>query len=301
MREKEQKAAFKSPKSASESIIFLRSEQIRPQRAENKSKFEQNTIIRLAQSIQRYGVLQPLSVRPESDENGYPYYELVAGERRYRAALLAGIAKIPCVILRADDIRCAELAVIEQIRHENLTMFEEAMAFHLLMRNYHLTQEDIARKIGLSQSAVANKLRLLRFTEAEQARILQGGLSERHARALLRLTDIHERAEILEQAIRNNCTVAATEALVESHITGQISMANGFLPPKSGTFKVVTPPQAPPKGVLPRKFALQDLTPLYNSIDRTLAIFRKTGAAAECMRQESDSEVQIVIRIPRRA
>ncbi|MBQ3483409.1 MAG: ParB/RepB/Spo0J family partition protein [Clostridia bacterium] len=279
--------------SAAETLVFLRPEQIRCKstRAQRKkgaaeARSGRNALIRLAESIKRYGILEPLAVRLVSDSAGYPYYELLEGERRYRAACIAGLAKLPCRVLRADDKQCAEWAVFENLEQNELNFFEKAEAFAHLMRDFHLTQEEIARKLSLSQSAVANKLRLLRLTKAERDCILQHGLSERHARALIRLTDEGQRLALLREITAHHLNVAQTEARIEA-----------FLAPKPETEPTET--VRAPSGALPQKFALQDLRPLYNSIDRTLAIFRKTGMAAECRHEERENGVEITIHIPK--
>ena len=172
-------------------VLQVRIDDIRPNRAQPRIDFDTNSIIRLADSIRRYGILQPLSVRRLSEE-GY-LYELIAGERRLRAARSLGYCTVPCVIVEADEKMSAELAIIENLLREDLNMFEQAYGFRQLIDNYSMTQEEIARKISLSQSAVANKLRLLRLSYDEQRRIIEAELTERHARALLRLSDFEMR------------------------------------------------------------------------------------------------------------
>lgn len=286
-------APTQAPQSSAETLVFLRPEQIRcrntPRGRRNGGKTPKsgrNALIRLAESIKRYGILEPLAVRLATDEGGYPCYELLEGERRYRAACVAGVSKLPCRVLRADDKQCTQWAIFENLERDALNFFEKAEAFALLMRDFHLTQEEIARKLALSQSAIANKLRLLRLSRAERDCILQNGLSERHARALLRLTDEGQRMAILHEVTVHHLNVAQTEAKIEA-----------FLAPKEAKGSLDFPDT--PNGALPTKFALQDLRPLYNSIDRTLAIFRKTGMIANCHREEGSEGVKIVISIPK--
>lgn len=278
-------------KPTAESLIFLRPEQLRVSGKPDRSRAARNAIIRLSESIKRYGMIEPLPVRP-ADENGYPCYELVGGEHQYRAACLAGVQKLPCTVLAADDLRCTRQAVMASLREGDRNMFEQAGAFRLLLHEYHLTQEDIAHTLGVSQSTVANKLRLLRFSAEERRIILENGLTERHARALLRLQNPADRLQMLRIAAAERLNVAQTEARIEALIADRVALA-----PKP----VYTAMRAEPRGSLPRKFALQDLTPLYNSIEKTLAIFRKTGADAECVRRESEEAVEILIRVPKHA
>ena len=154
-----------------------------PNAAQPRLDFNVNAVAKLADSIRRYGLLQPLTVRRISGAERL--FELVAGERRLRACKMLGMSRVPCIIVDADNETSAELALIENLIREDLNMFEEAKAFSVLATQYSLTQEEIAAKMSLSQSAVANKMRLLRLDEAERKKILDAELTERHARALL--------------------------------------------------------------------------------------------------------------------
>ena len=346
---------------AAEELVFLRPEQIRlPRRDLPRS--EQNRIIRLSASVQRYGILEPLCVRPGADENGFPCYELVDGERRLRAACLSGLDRVPCRVVRPDAAETAKQTVFARLRAGKPNIFEEAEAFAALVRDFHMTQEEIARRLSLSQSAVANKIRLLRFSPAEKEQILRAGLSERHARALLRIHDVATRRALLGVVIEKSCSVSATEALVDRCLADKHPMkgpAPAVLP--SIDLPVAPSPANQPAAASPiaaaavrseiistsgefvsasretsgaagmaeseliksgaagrrsameqtlsssqtaggvKKFAVRDLRPLYNSIDRTLAIFRKTGAQVECTHRESDDRAEIVIHILRQS
>ena len=196
-------------------IIQVKTEEIRPNRAQPRANFDQNALIRLTDSIRRYGILQPLTIRRLPMEEAEPY-ELIAGERRLRAAKLLGLYSVPCVILEVDERVSAEMAIIENLLREDLNMFEQACGFRRLIEFHGLTQEEVARKMSMSQSAVANKLRLLRLGYDEQRMILEGGLSERHARALLKLNDEAARLKMIEYIIANRLTVQATELYIDS-------------------------------------------------------------------------------------
>ena len=310
---------------AVETPIFLAAEQILVQSAPQNPKNEQNAIIRLAASIRKYGILEPICVKLSTQKDGFPVYELIDGERRFRAAALAGMDKLPCLVLPPNDAKCLQMAAILQLRSENLHFFALAEAFSRLMQEYYMTQEEIARKMGLSQSAVANKLRLLKLTPEERRIIVAGGLSERHARAFLRITDPVTRLEVITTAQKENRNVASTEALVDLHLGNKAALVNnkkdGGLDP-TPTLKqemdvffatkqqksAENEPLLPQKqalnvqgvGVTPRKFALRDLKPLYNSIERTLGIFEKTGVSAEYRREEDEDFAHILIRIPKK-
>ena len=166
---------FKKPKNTEEElgrrVLQIKTDDIRPNRAQPRAEFEENSIIRLADSIRRYGILQPLSVRVSDPDDIYAY-ELIAGERRLRAAKLLGYLTVPCIVMEVGEQISAELAMIENLLREDLNMFEQAYGFRKLIDNHRLTQEEVARKMSLSQSAVANKLRLLKLSYEEQRIIL---------------------------------------------------------------------------------------------------------------------------------
>ena len=195
-------------------IYQIRADSIRPNRAQPRATFDNNAIIRLADSIRRYGILQPLTVRPAEDDDLYSY-ELIAGERRLRAAKMLGYLTVPCVILSVDESTSAEMAIIENLLREDLNMFEQAYGFKKLIENHSLTQDEVARRMSLSQSAVANKLRLLKLTFEEQKLILETNLTERHARALLRLDDQESRADAIRHIATNKLNVRQTEEYID--------------------------------------------------------------------------------------
>jgi len=195
-------------------VVQIKTDEIRPNRAQPRAEFEQNAIIRLADSIRRYGILQPLSVRLSDPEDVYQY-ELIAGERRLRAAKMLGYLTVPCIIMEVNEQTSAELAIIENLLREDLNMFEQAYGFKKLIENHHLTQEEVARRMSLSQSAVANKLRLLRLSYEEQRLILETGLTERHARATLRIENTKKRLETIRYISDQKLNVQDSEAYVE--------------------------------------------------------------------------------------
>ena len=213
----------------SEEVVQVKVDEIRPNRAQPRAVFEQNSIIRLADSIRRYGILQPLTVR-RSDPEDSCKYELIAGERRLRAARMLGYLTVPCIIKQADDKISAELAIIENLLREDLNMFEEAYGYKKLIENHRLTQEEVAKRMSVSQSAVANKLRLLRLSFEEQKLILDAGLTERHARALLRIEDPRERSSALKYIIESRFNVSATEAYIEKILSASNALAQSVHP-----------------------------------------------------------------------
>lgn len=295
-------------------IIFLPTDHIRPNRAQPRKRFDTNTMIRLADSVRRYGILQPLTVRAIasgegaeviSDKNAQ-MYELIAGERRLRAAKLAGLTCVPCILATADDHLSAELAVIENLLREDLDMFEQARAFGRLILQFSMTQEQVARKMSMSQSAVANKLRLLRLTESEQRAILAGGLTERHARALLRLPSSEAREGAILYMVEHRMNVATAEAYIDS-LLSQSGANNGLAEQMPGT----TSEKEPGTSIIAqntsevletgcrgkKKLVLQDLRVFYNSLERAVGILKQTGLSSrmEELRHEDCVEIRIFV------
>ena len=180
-------------------VIQIPTEAIMPNRSQPRTTFENESLHRLAESIRKYGILQPLTVRKTDENSRFSIfkYELVAGERRLRASKLLGLPTVPCIVIETDTQTSAALAIIENLHRDDLNIFEESAAIASLIELYKLTQEQIALQLSLTQAAVANKLRLLRLSAEERAFILEHNLTERHARALLRIKDAGERKSVL--------------------------------------------------------------------------------------------------------
>lgn len=212
----------KAEESFPSEIYQINTDSIRPNRAQPRATFDNNAIIRLADSIRRYGILQPLTVRPAEDDDLYSY-ELIAGERRLRAAKMLGYFTVPCVILSVDESTSAEMAIIENLLREDLNMFEQAYGFKKLIENHNLTQEEVARRISLSQSAVANKLRLLKLTFEEQKLILETSLTERHARALLKIENPEARINAIRHIAIEKLNVRQSEEYIDCLIFNKLT------------------------------------------------------------------------------
>jgi len=210
----------KSEEELSSQVLQIKTDDIRPNRAQPRAEFEQNSIIRLADSIRRYGILQPLTVRVSDPDDIYGY-ELIAGERRLRAAKLLGYLTVPCIVMEVEEQISAELAMIENLLREDLNMFEQAYGFRKLIENHHLTQEEVARKMSMSQSAVANKLRLLKLSYEEQRLILECGLTERHARASLRIGNEKVRTQTLRLIAERKMTVQQSEEYIDGIVKAE--------------------------------------------------------------------------------
>lgn len=175
--------------------------------------FQDEAIEELSGSIKEYGVLQPIILKDNGD-----YYTIIAGERRYRAAQLAGLDKIPAVIRAMEDQEAALVALVENVQREDLNFLEEARAYKKLMDDFGLTQVEIAEKVNKKQSTISNKIRILALPDDIQEKIIINRLTERHARALLKLTDQEDRKKVTERVINNNLNVKQTEKLIEEVI-----------------------------------------------------------------------------------
>ena len=254
-------------------VLRLEVESIRPNPRQPRRLFDEGALRELAASIRRHGVVQPLVVRRRGDG-----WELVAGERRLRAARLAGLETVPCVEAEVDERESALLALVENLQRRDLHYFEEAAAIADYLRRTGATQEAAAAELGRSPSAVANKLRLLRLSPACQALLLETGLSERHARCLLRLEDEEERLTAARRAADRGWNVAQTEQYVERRLQELQSSA--------------------PSGR--RTYIIKDVRLFLNSVDRGLRIVREAGVEAKCLREDTDEEIVMTIRIPRK-
>lgn len=201
-------------KFATREIYQVSCDAIRPNRAQPRADFDEDSLIKLADSIRRYGVIQPLTIR-KAEIDDYYDYELIAGERRLRASRLAGLFSVPCIILEADEKISAELAIIENLLRKDLNMFEVAYGLRNLIEDHKITQEELARRMSMSQSALANKIRLLRLNYEEQRLILEYNLSERHARAFLRLSNAEDRISTIARIVEKSLTAEETDEYID--------------------------------------------------------------------------------------
>lgn len=241
----------------------------------------------LAESIREHGVIEPLIVRRILGIGGEAEFTLVAGERRLRAAEMAGLTTVPVVSVEAGEVDAAILAIIENLHREDLSMFEEAASIQSLISLTGMTQEACAKKLSVSQSYVANKLRLLRLSDGEQEKIEENGLTERHARALLRLEDEEEREEVLSIIIKREMNVSRTEEYIEDLICAKSRMAERESKPKGSEQK--------------RKLVIRDIRLFYNSIDHAVDVIKKSGIPVESTRKEVEEGVLISILLPKKA
>ena len=184
--------------------------QVESNSAQPRKYFDEAALAELADSIRQHGIIQPLTVRKLASG----YYQIIAGERRWRAARLAGLQEVPVVVIEADDRKAAELAMIENLQREDLNPMEEARGYQALIQQYHMTQEEAAQRVGKSRPAVANVLRLLELDESVQQLVTEGKLSAGHARALVPLSPVLQR-KAAETVVQNSLSVRQTEALAK--------------------------------------------------------------------------------------
>ena len=245
---------------------------ISPNPDQPRRYFDPDGLYELAESIRVHGILQPLSVR----RKGGGRYELIAGERRLRAAMICGLEQVPCLVLEVSRESSCLLSLIENLQRRDLDFWEEAKALERLTTVYGLSQEEAAAKVGKSQSAVANKLRLLRLPQEVLALLRKHGFTERHARALLRLPTPEAQAAGADLLVKEGWTVARTEKYVEEVLRNQTKG------------KKTRPP-----------LLIRDVRFFLNSLDHSLAVMRSAGVAAQCQRKEEGEDLLLTIRIPK--
>ena len=265
---KAQKTEFLSAR-----VQYISLGEIRPNPQQPRRQFTQEGLEQLAQSIRHYGILQPLTVR-----RGEGYYELVAGERRLRAARIAGLREVPCLIARVEEKDAGLLALIENLHRRDLNCFEEAEAIARLIGRYGLSQTEAAEKLGKSQSAVANKLRLLRLSREVREQITEGELTERHARTLLRLTDETEQRSAAAEMIRQRMNVAQAEEYVD---------------------RLLHRRQTQPAKSRPT-YIIKDVRLFLNSVHRQVELMNRAGVGADIRRDETAEALLVTIHIPKK-
>ncbi len=211
-----------------EGIQTLRISQIEPKSDQPRKHFDEEALLELSDSIKNHGLLQPIIVR----ESAKDYYQIIAGERRWRASKLAGLTEIPAIVMQADALKASEIAIIENIQRQDLNAYEEASAYNSLMEQYGLTQEEVAEKVGKSRPAIANALRLLDLPDDVLEMLKTGDISAGHARALLGLKNKEKIVEVAEQILVRSLSVRDTEAWVKK-------LNKEF---EKGQIETVTPP-----------------------------------------------------------
>ena len=246
-------------------VVFVPARSIHPNPHQPRKIFRQEALEELAESIRHHGILQPLSVRRVGNA-----YELIAGERRLRAAQLAGLTEIPCIVMTMDERESGMAAVIENLQRQDLDFIEEAAAISRLMTQFGMSQEQTAKLLGKSQSAIANKVRLLRHSAPVLNALREAGLTERHARALLKLPTEPEKLAAIAVIARHAMSVARAERYIEDLLANK-----------------------------QEKQAAVNITAFLNSLNQTMQRIQLSGISAVSQRRETDSEIVLTITIPK--
>ena len=246
-------------------VIFLPARAIRPNPSQPRNIFREEALTELSDSIRQHGILQPLSVRRVTGG-----YELIAGERRLRAAQMAGVTDIPCIVMNMDERESGTAALVENLQRQDLDFVEEARGISCLMESWAMSQEQVARLLGKSQSAVANKLRILRHSPAVLQALREGELTERHGRALLKLTDEEQKLAVIEVIIQQAMSVVRTEKYI-----AQLLAATE---PKETTVNVGA---------------------FLNGLSQSLARIQSSGIPAISERRETEDQIVLTITIPK--
>ena len=246
-------------------VVFLPARAIRPNPSQPRKVFRPEALKELCESIRQHGILQPLSVRRMGTG-----YELIAGERRLRAAQMAGLTEIPCILMAMDDRESGMAAMVENLQRQDLDFVEEAWGISHLMSRFSMSQEQVAKLLGKSQSAVANKLRILRHSEQVLLAIREAGLTERHARALLKLKSEEDKLSAVGEIARQAMSVARTEKYIEALLSDREN-----------------------------KPTRANVGAFLNSLTQSLQRIQSSGVAAVSERRETDSQIVLTITIPK--
>jgi len=246
-------------------VVFLPARSIRPNPAQPRKVFHPEALSELSESIRRHGILQPLSVRRSGTG-----YELIAGERRLRAAQMAGLTEIPCIVMQMDDRESGLAAMVENLQRQDLDFIEEAMGIAALMELYEMRQDEAARMLGKSQSAIANKLRILRHSQPVLTALREGNLTERHGRALLRLGSEEDKLSAIAQILRQGMSVARTEKYIDALLSS--------------------------RDPSPKKASV---SAFLNSLTQSLQKIQSSGVGAVSERRETDTQIVLTITIPK--
>ncbi|ACL71098.1 nucleoid occlusion protein [Halothermothrix orenii] len=251
-------------------VIMIPVDKIEPNPYQPRKDFKEEDLNELADSIKSYGVIQPITVRVKDDG-----YELIAGERRLRASRYLGLNEIPAVIKELTDREMAEIALVENLQRKDLNFMEEARAYQKLLEQFKLTQKELAQRLGKSQSTIANKLRLLSLSNDVQEQINSPLITERHARALLKLDNKEQQIKVIEEIKDKKLTVKQTEQMV-----------NKLLDNKNRKAKVVT--------------VYKDLRIFTNSLKKTINEMKSAGLEVKVDKEESDDFIEFKIRLPKK-
>lgn len=263
---------------ADKKLLMLKPDDIIPCENQPRKYFDTYELQSLADSIAANGIIQPLTVRKTDGGK----YLLIAGERRLRAAKMAGLRRVPCVLHRTNDLVAALYAITENMQRADLNCFEEALAIQTLINDFRLTQSEVAVQLGMANSTISNKLRLLKLSTDMQERIVSSNLTERHARALLRLP-VELRDNVLDKIIADGLNLSQAEELIERILNPVV-----YEEPE-------TQPTVPNKPV--RKAAIGDIKLFSNSLSKLLCTMQNAGITANSRKSENDKYIEYKVRI----
>lgn len=256
-------------------ILLISSDHVLANPNQPRKHFDVEELKSLAESIETNGILQPLTVRKLPERQGY--FELISGERRLRASKLVGMARVPCILVEVDNASSAILSLIENLQRQNLNFFEEAEGISKLSSQYGMTQEIISQKLGKAQSTLSNKVRLLKLPPEIREFIEKEGLSERHARCLLRLNEEKDIWRVLNLVAQKHLTVAETEKMVNTILNREVK-------PRKSTVRV-----------------FKDVRIFVNTLNHAVDTMRKAGIEADAAKSETTEYIEYVVRIPKSA
>ncbi len=262
-----------------EQIEQVSIDKISPNKFQPRTVFSEEKIEELARTIHTHGVIQPIVIRSLDDDQ----YEIIAGERRYRAMKSLGWTEVPAIIRALDDKETASIALIENLQREELTPIEEAYAYEQLLELHEITQEALAQRLGKGQSTVANKIRLLRLPEEIQKAIMDKEISERHARALISLKDSKQQMKVFQEVLEKQLNVKQLEVIIKD-----------LLNPESDSQKVKKAPR--PK----RKSVSRDVRIALNTIKQSLNMVTKSGIDVQTEEEDTDDFYTITVKIPKK-
>ncbi|MGN0448352.1 MAG: ParB/RepB/Spo0J family partition protein [Acutalibacteraceae bacterium] len=250
-------------------VLLIPNELIYPNPNQPRKLFNQEELVNLAISIRMNGILQPITVRET-----FKGYEIVSGERRFRASKLAGMTSVPCIVIEVSTLKSATLALIENLQRQNLGFFEEAAAIEKLMQDFALSQEEIAKRLGKAPSTVSNKLRILALPKKVKEMIIENGLTERHARAFLKLPE-DKLLPTVEKVIEKKLNILQTEALIDEMLSEKTSKGK-------------------------RKIMFSDVKIFLNTINHAVDTMKNAGINAQVKREDKGESYVYYIEIPKR-
>ncbi|MBS3873626.1 MAG: ParB/RepB/Spo0J family partition protein [Firmicutes bacterium] len=261
-----------------EQVLQLNVNDVKPNPYQPRKTFSEDCLAELRDSIKQVGIIQPLVVRKVGN-----IYELVAGERRLRAAKAAGFSTVPAVVRQYTDQEVAQATLIENIQREELNVLEEAVAYDQLLTQFQITQEELAKRVGKSQSTIANKRRLLKLSTEVKELLASGAVNERQARALLKIEDGDVQTDVAAKIISEDMTVRQVEEAVERYLAGE--------PVTQAIAATAVKPV--------RKLLVRDVRIFVNTVRQAVDLMKRNGVAASVQERDSDEYYEVVVRIPK--